>query len=60
MYMCNHSTGRNFYPIVTRFGTQVGLVKSKVKFKEICYVDSIGTQGHHQKNYISVTFEPQV
>ena len=33
MYVClsNHSTGRNFYPIETKFGTQVGLVKIQVK-----------------------------
>ena len=32
--MCYHSTGRNFYPIATKFGTKVGLVKSRVKFED--------------------------
>ena len=35
--VCYHSTGRNFYLIANKFGTQVGLVKSKVKFEdELC------------------------
>ena len=35
-----HARGRNFYPIDTKFGVQVSLVKSKVQFKD---VDLIGT-----------------
>ena len=35
--VCNHSTSRNFYPISTKIGTQVGLLESKVKFEDgIC------------------------
>ena len=32
-----HSIGRNFEPIVTKLGTNVGLIKLQIKFKnEIC------------------------
>ena len=32
-----HDRGRNFYLIVTKFGTQVGLVKIQVEFEdELC------------------------
>ena len=44
IYMCDHTTGRNIYPIATKVGTQVGLVKNKVKFEdEIC--------GSHRDTY---------
>ena len=34
VYVCFHSTGRNFYPIATKFGTQVAQVNSKVMFED--------------------------
>ena len=37
MYVCIHARGHNFYPIDTKFGTQIGLVKSRVHFEdELC------------------------
>ena len=32
--MLDHARGSNFYPIDTKFGTQVGLVKIQVKFED--------------------------
>ena len=32
--VCYHSKGSNFYPIATKFDTQVGLVESNVKFED--------------------------
>ena len=34
MYVCIHARGDNFYPIDTKYGVQIGLVKCRVKFKE--------------------------
>ena len=40
------TTGCNFYPIDSKFGTQVGLVKIKVKFEDgLCG----SHKGHHKK-----------
>ena len=36
--MCVHARGRNFYPTVTKFGTQVDLIISKVQFEDGLYV----------------------
>ena len=37
MYVCEHPLGWNFYPIATLFGTQIGLLKSEIKFEdELC------------------------
>ena len=33
MYMCDDSTGHNFYPTATKFGTEVGLIKRQVTFE---------------------------
>ena len=38
--VCDHSTGRNFYLIAIKFGTQIGLVKRQIKMG---YVGPIGT-----------------
>ena len=32
--VCIHARGRNFYSIDTKFGTQVGWVKSKIEFED--------------------------
>ena len=46
--MCNHSIGRIFYLITTKFGTHVGLVEGKVKFEDgMGYVGPIGTPRRH-------------
>ena len=41
VYVCYHSTGHNFYPIYTKFGAQVGLLKSKVKFEDGLWTTSL-------------------
>ena len=48
-------TGRNFYPIDTKFGTKVGLVKNS----KMGYVGHIGTPRWHHRNK-TITFQPQV
>ena len=53
--LCNHSTGRNFYPIDTKFGTQVGNMNSKIEFEDD-YVGSIGTPRDTTKKYIQLLF----
>ena len=42
--VCNHSIGRNFYPIDTKFGTQV---KIHVKFEDVVFIEI--PRGHRQK-----------
>ena len=32
--VCLRARGRNFYPIATKFDTQVGLVKSEAEFED--------------------------
>ena len=34
MYVYIHARSRNFYPIDTKFGTQIGLVNSEIKFED--------------------------
>ena len=34
VYVCNHSNVRNFYPITSKFGILVGLVRIQVKFED--------------------------
>ena len=46
VYLCIHARGRNFYPIDTKFGKQVGSVKSKVEFEDGLYGFP---SGHHKK-----------
>ena len=41
--VCNQSTIRNFYPIGTKLGTLVGLVKIQVMFEDGLYVTLGGT-----------------
>ena len=55
--VCNHRIGRNFYPIIaTKFGSQVGLLKIQVKFKdELCGSHrSRNTYFQNFKNFIKV------
>ena len=56
MCVCLRSRDRNFCPIVTKFGTQVGLVKSKVEFEDGLCRSHIDLQGHHQNTKIWITF----
>ena len=42
--VCIHARGRNFYPIETKFDTQVGILNSKVQF-----VDGLRGSQQHQK-----------
>ena len=59
--VCNHSIDRNFYPINTKFGTQVKKIKLRVKLSsKMDYVGSIGILGSTNKKYISVNFEVKV
>ena len=61
MYVCMlRSRGRNFYPIATKFGTQVGLLKSKVSTK-MGYVGPIETprkappKNKHLNNFLATS-----
>ena len=45
----NHSTGRNFYPIVTQFGKQVGLVKIQDTFEDGLYGSYTDPRGTTKK-----------
>ena len=50
VYVCNHSTGRNFYPNDTKFGKLVGLVKIQVKFEDGYACGSHRSLGSTTKN----------
>ena len=53
--VCDHSTGRDFYPVATKFGTLVGLAKIHVKFEDGLYVGSIrpSTKTKNFNNFLS-------
>ena len=50
MCVCLRSGGRNLYPIATKFGTRVGLVKSKVEYEEGLCRSHRDLQGASPKN----------
>ena len=59
--VCLRSRDSNFYPIATKFGTLVGLVKIYRPSSKMGYVGLIGTlRGHQLKTKILITFRPQV
>ena len=47
MCVCVHTRGRNFYPIDTKFGIQIGLAKREVEFEDVGPIET--TRVHHQK-----------
>ena len=54
LYVCEciYARGRNFFPIYTKFGTQVGILNSKVQFENgVCGSDR-SPLGAPPKNYV--------
>ena len=50
---CRHSRGRNFDPIVFKIGTNVGSIKTQIKFEnELCEANRRGRTFLEKKKYV--------